>query len=54
MSLRHIWYRLSGQARRDERNRADALAGRATSGHLGAGERDRLFREAKRRSRQRR
>ena len=42
-------------SRQRERERREALAGRRSSGYLGAGERDRLFREAKqRRSRRRR
>ena len=52
-TIKSLWYRVSGKKRRDERNRADALAGRTTSAYLEPGERDRLFRQEKER-RQRR
>lgn len=38
------------QERKQAQKHADALAGRTTSGHLSPGERDRLFRQSKRKS----
>lgn len=36
--------KVSGKTKKNEQNRQTSLAGRTTSGYLGQGERDRLFR----------
>lgn len=47
--IRQLWDRLTGKTKRDQQNRQAALAGTKSSGYLLPGERDRLFRQRRRR-----